>query len=288
MTSTIVSRIPDRLLAIIRSCEGQLSPFPPSAIFCETWMLRLTLDAFRRLGVEHPLAFAAGARWFSEARPPSPFQAVASDGRTKQKIGQARLSEGATQIDAVVGHITIREGTKARLQLLPNASQFIAVEAKMFSPLAAGTTNARDYDQATRTIACMAQTIAHAGMNVHNIELPGFYVMAPEARNRLVSSVALEDIVQTARISISLRNRVAAYQEAGLDTGGTLVAWENDFFLPLLNRLHAEKRIGVLSWEDAIKAVRRVDEVEGHILSQFYDCCCEQNPSRSYRSTPTT
>lgn len=48
--------------------------FPPTLLYNEGWLLRLTLAWFAaHPGQAHPLSFSTAARWFSEALLPSAF-----------------------------------------------------------------------------------------------------------------------------------------------------------------------------------------------------------------------
>lgn len=38
----------DTVLGLLRRCESEAPPFPPTELFNETWMLRLVLDALQR------------------------------------------------------------------------------------------------------------------------------------------------------------------------------------------------------------------------------------------------
>jgi len=156
--------IPERLFEILKSANGSDDArFPPTDVFNEGWMLRLILDAVQSNDMDSDLRFLPQSRWYSEARLDSPFQPVARPDA---------LGEGATRADGVIGHFTFREQTKAGLRLHAGASQFVVVEAKMFSNLSRGTKNALEYDQAARNVACMANTIATKLGCRHDVRFP--------------------------------------------------------------------------------------------------------------------
>ena len=50
--------------------------------------------------------------------------------------------------------------------LVPDSKQFIVIEAKMYSSLGGGTKKVAFYDQAARTVACMATTIERVRKSV--------------------------------------------------------------------------------------------------------------------------
>jgi hypothetical protein len=159
---------------MLRAASGERPPFPPTLLYNEGWLLRLVLDWFSRHEVEgHPLSFAAGARWFSEALLPSAFLA---------RHRGDRLAESWTHADGVVGHFLIGEGGKADLTPLPGATQLLVVEAKLFSGLSPGVAHAGYYDQAARTVACMAEVLRRAARHPSTMTGLGFYVLAPASQ----------------------------------------------------------------------------------------------------------
>jgi hypothetical protein len=112
---------------MLRAASGGRPPFPPTLLYNEGWLLRLILDWFAGRDVGgHPLSFATGARWFSEALLPSAFLA---------RYRGDELAESWTHADGVVGHFVIGEGGKADLRLAPEAGQLLVLEAKLFSGL---------------------------------------------------------------------------------------------------------------------------------------------------------
>ena len=121
--------------------------FPPTTLYNEGWMLRIVLS-LQSEGIEClPINFQSGARLFSEALIDSPFLS---------RFRGDPLAEGLTHLDGAIGHFDMRPGTKTGLVLRADSTQFVAIEAKMFSTLSKGVTNARYYDQAARIVACIA------------------------------------------------------------------------------------------------------------------------------------
>jgi hypothetical protein len=64
--------------------------------------------------------------------------------------------------------------------LVEGGSQFVVCDAKMFSPLSPNVTKARGYDQAARTVACMAKALERCPRR-ETFTCVGFYVLAPLA-----------------------------------------------------------------------------------------------------------
>jgi hypothetical protein len=263
--------IPDRLIDILRRCEtDEGTPFPPTGIFNEGWMLRLVLDAVQNLKLRNqPLSFLEGSRWYSEALLSSPFRP-----RTKGDT----LSEGFTNADAVIGDFEFRATTKAGLWLRPGCRQFVVAEAKMFSNLSAGTKNAPTYNQAARNVACMAAAIAQASRSSVDFDSVGFFVIAPRTDRRRPGFSNLERSVDPDAIRVAVDERIGAYHAAGRDEVSELRDWERTHFLPLVNQLAENGRLGVLSWEDCIEQIERADPAARAELAQFYEKCLSYAP----------
>lgn len=261
-------RVPDRLLRMLQACGDAGSPrFPATEVFNEGWMLRLLLDAFQQLAIQdHPLSFAEGSSWYSEARLLSPF---------RPRLRPDPLGEGFTNADAVIGHFDFHEATRAGMRLLPGAQQFIVIEAKLLSDLSKGTRNAPAYDQAARNVACMAEAVARAGLPLEAMVGLGFYVIAPERSRRRPSQRLLDTAVTVEAIGEAVRARVAGYAIAGRAEAAELAAWEASMLKPLLERMAEQGALQVLTWEACIGRVVQEDPRWGAELLAFYERALE-------------
>lgn len=270
-------KIPNRLLRILQSCASDNTAghrFPPTEVFNEGWMLRLVLDALQTVNIpDHPLKCLDGkATWYSEARLISPFLRKPKKdlpGKEKDTLG-----EGYTNADGVIGHFTFREGTKAGLKLTNKGEgprQFIVVEAKMFSTLSSRTTNALGYNQAARSIACMAETIRRSDMDVGDLESVGFFVVAPEEKLQREGKRSLKSYLAQDMIHQAIVQRIRNY-EVAFRNDEQLCKWKTQFDR-LLKRLVEKNRFGAFSWEQIIKEITAVDRARGEELDQFYECC---------------
>lgn len=146
-----------RIEALLKSCETDFPLMPPTQLYNEGWMLRLTVDRFASIDLKnepHPLAVPSECRWYSDALLPSAFIA--------KSRGDSR-AESWTHADGVIGHFDIGNGAKGNMTLLTDAKHFVVLEAKMFSKLSAGVKNATYFNQAARNVACMAEVLKHAG-----------------------------------------------------------------------------------------------------------------------------
>jgi hypothetical protein len=265
----------DRLIDIVRESAASDRPrFPPTEIFNEGWMLRLVLDAAERLKVkDHPLEFKDGAQWFSEALLLSPF---------RPRMRSDKLGEGFTNADAVVGHFLFNASTKAGLRIRSDATQLVVFEAKMFSNLSKGTTNAPEFDQAARNVACMAEAIAMSGRALPEFQTLGFFVVAPIKEKRSNAASNLEQLTNVDSIRRAVANRIAGYEAATRSEAIPLRRWERDNLLPLIDLLASTGRLAVLSWEDCIAKIAEHDPRVGAELHTFYEHCLTFVPTTPY------
>jgi hypothetical protein len=244
-----------QLIRLLSNFDPNQPTFPPTEIFNEGWLLRLVLDWFSNQdSAAHPLAFTAGASWFSEALLPSPFL---------PRFRGDPLAELRTHADGVVGQMEIGRAGKADFELDPAATQFIVLEAKIGSPLSSGTKNAPDYDQAARNVACMAEVLHRSGRNPAEFAALGFYVLAPAKK---IQAGVFSRALDRSSIEDKVNARAAAY-------GSRYDDWLADWFEPLL----ATITIDALSWEVIIEWIGRQDQEAGRSLAAFLANCLEFN-----------
>lgn len=250
----------ERVHALLDTCTTDTPVFPPTQLYNEGWLLRLALDWFSTHPVlDHPFTFSENTRWFSEALIPSAFLA-----RHKGD----RLAETWSHADGVVGHFQIGDKNKGGLSLLRDATQFVVLEAKLFSGLSAGVTYATYFDQAARNVACIAEVLCRANRHPSAMKQLGFYVIAPQAQ--------IEKGSFTKQLSQeSIRDKVAKRVEAYADSedAGCKNEWHRTWFQPLLSSI----KIGVISWEAIIATVQESDKVSAEGLAEFYEKAIEFN-----------
>ena len=132
---------------ILKKSDTTAGVIPPTELYNETWMLRLTLDWFsQQPRKRHPLSFRKDARWYSELLLPSQFLAT---------FRRDPLSESYTHADGAIGHFSIGRSGKGDINLSEKAKQLVIIEAKMFSKLSRGVSHAKNFDQAARTVSCI-------------------------------------------------------------------------------------------------------------------------------------
>ena len=243
----------ETITGILNRCGLPDSVLPPTELYNEGWMLRLVLDWFdRNREINSPLAFAPGARWYSEALLPSRF--------LPQKHGDVR-AESFTHADGIIGHFNIKPGQRGEAKVCNNAKQFIAIEAKLGSSLSPGTKNAPTFDQAARYVACIANMISTAGASIDAFDNLGFYVLAPRSQ---IKAGIFGDLITKDSIERKVKARISVYE-------GTYDTWFEKTFLPMLARL----KLGILAWESVLEALPIT--VETRQMREFYETCLKFN-----------
>jgi len=236
---------------MLRTAASSQPPFPPTLLYNEGWLLRLVLNWFAGHSLQdHPLSFAAGATWFSEALLPSAFLA--------RRQGDP-LAESWTHADGVIGHFQIGKRGKGDLSLKPGNSQFLVLEAKMFSTLSPGVTHASYFDQAARTVACMAEVLRRAELHPSKLATLGFYTLAPSSQ---IEKGVFSNEMEKDSIFAKVEQRVKAYE-------GDKNRWFEEWFQPVWDSVIA----GCLSWEGLIAAIQGNDPPTGKDFEAFYKCC---------------
>ncbi len=243
---------------LIDIAESEPANFPPTLIYNEGWMLRLILDWYSRHQLsDHPLQFEPGATWFSEALLPSPFR--------PRYRGDTR-AEARTHADGMLGHISVGGSAKADAKLLPDATQLIVVEAKIYSPLSGGTRNAPNFDQASRNVACITELLYRANRPPSQMISLAFFVVAPEMQTKsgFFTQKLNKDVIRKA-----VQDRAEGFS---IELG----SWFNKWFIPTLETI----RIKELSWENLIGCIESIDLQVYQSMQMFYHRCLVHNGSR--------
>lgn len=219
----------------------------PTEVYNEGWMLRIVLDwYFQKAQSERLGFFLEDARWFSEGRLASQFL---------PRWRGDPLAEHHTNADCVVGHFDIAQRSEIRPRR--DASQLMVLEAKLASKLSSGTTRAPGYDQAARSVGCLAHTASEAGIPVNNLASYGFYVICPKSRVGDFKSLTTKE---------SIRDKVSKRVEC---YGGAKQDWFTETFLPHLEAM----QVGIVLWEGLL------DHMESngadYQYREFYNTCRE-------------
>ena len=254
-----------KIRAMLDACESGDPAFPPTTLFGEGWLLRVMLDWFAEHGGDrYPLSPRPDARWFAEAWLPSAFLA--------RHRGDT-LAESRTHADAVIGHFRIGDpGTTSGLTLADDAKQLVVVEAKLFNRLSSGVKNAPFYDQAARSVACMAEILRRGVRNPLELDDLALVVVAPQAR--IDDGVFARDTAAE-NIRRKVARRVAQY-------GGERDAWLADWFEPTLARVD----LRCLAWEELIETIAFHEPTAGQLIDSFYGKCLHFNRPRERSAYP--
>ncbi len=222
----------------------------PTEIYNEGWMLRVTLDwYYQQAKLNSSSIFANGARWFSEGRLASQFL---------RRCQGDPLAEGYTHADGVIGHFKVKK--RSEIQPRRDATQLIVIEAKLGSKLTEKVKNAPDYDQAARTVGCLAHIAGEAQISPKSLRGYGFYVVAPEKR---VKEGVFKKLVTKKSVKEKVCNRVSQY---GTDNKLT---WYNNTFLPHLDAMDVD----IFTWENLLDDMD--SKGAGKEYREFYKKCCK-------------
>ena len=246
-----LSSVTKRIGAMMQSCVTKSPVFPPTTIYNERWLLRLVLDWFSTNPIEgHPLNVTEKGRWFSEVLLPTTFT---GSGKA------ARLAETSTHADAVVGHFDVGNKGKDDLSLRSDAKHLVVLEAKIFSGLSPGVTNAKYFDQAARTVACIAEVLRCANRLPSDLSSLCFYVVAPQVQ---IARSVFEKAMSRSSINRKVKKRVNEY-------GVRKDKWYTDWFQPTLQQIE----VGTLSWEELIRTIGEHDSPSAASIQWFYLQC---------------
>ena len=249
----------DELAKVIETADSKDPLFPPTLIFREGWLLRL----FMQMAKEHPglnfsnkkseivLSHPKGTKFFSEARLPTAFS---------KKVNKD-LYESDTHADGAIGDFSIRSDTKTGLALDKEPRRFIVLEAKIGSILSKGVEHAKFFDQAARTVACIANTLKEADRLPSTFEKLAFGLIAPEER---IQDGVFKKLLSKESIRMNVDKRINQYN-------GEFDSWYQEWFIPTLDHIN----IVEISWEELIKSVSELDLMES--IQSFYEKCLKYN-----------
>lgn len=245
----------DLLSNLIKSFDPTKPNFRPTELYNESWLIKIIL--LEAAGIEYdgyPLGFLLGSSWFSEGLLPTIFKA---------RYRGDKLAESRTNADGVIGHFQIGAKAKADFELIPGATQFTVVEAKVGSPLSSGTSNAPYFDQAARNVACIAEVLAESDIIPATLERLDFIVLAPQLS---IEKGTFVEEIQPSSIRSKVMRRVSEYE-------GQLDEWFKNYFEPTIERI----RLVSLSWESAIEWIFGSRPEIREQLEDFYELCLEFN-----------
>jgi hypothetical protein len=147
--------------------------------------------------------------------------------------------------------------------LIPEATHFVVLEAKLFSGLSKGVKHAKYYDQAARSVACIAEVLSRAKRNPASFSNLGFYVLAPKDQ---IKARTFSRLLDKQSIKDKVEKRVSSYK-------GERDDWFNDWFKPTLEIID----ISSISWEATLDTITEEDSEIGGSLFEYYSLCLRFN-----------
>jgi len=281
-----------------------------TGIYNEGWMLRLVMneleqeDGIDSIGNIHFEDFNKdkGIRWFSEALLPTPFPA-----RSKDENGNGvRIGKGEnhTHADAIAGYYCFNNEVYdsdskppkwQETELKKIGARFYIIEAKMKSGLSQGVTNTsgQNYNQITRSIACIGKLIEISEINledIHEGEM-GFCLLCPKeniisitkGKGNFLFKAEAEVIEKDNNkileikkiIKDQIKERIDNYkeQESGdkEDIAAGQCGWIEENFSGLVDKIDLK----VITWDTLFEKI--ADEGSKQKLKDFYERCKEYN-----------
>jgi hypothetical protein len=240
---------------MIVNSDNDKRVFPATEFYNENWMLRLVLFWCSLHPHNKLLVFNTDARWFTEGKLPTPFKA-------RSRTGD-KQSERRTEVDGIIGHIQIESGTRTGLAITKGAKQLVVLESKMQSGFRRSVTNAKNYNQAARTIACMAKMFNDAN-HILQLKSLAYILVAPKIR---IDKKVFEQLIDKENVKHTIHTRVDEY-------GDNLTKqWYSEVCLTLIDVVN----ISQLTWEDIIDSITQQDNEYGTALNEYYMKCKTYN-----------
>jgi hypothetical protein len=178
------------IIEIIKSIDSDTPNINPTQIYNEGWMTRLMVYYSIQDGITiNGIDYSKIKNWCSEALLSSPI---------KPKVKEDKLGEGPTHTDMAIGDFTVNFENSGEIDVLLDAKIFGVIEAKMKSNLSQGTKYAKEYNQASRNLACIAKKTCES----ENCEI-FFAVVAPEKtilKHKIENQIKLEKIIEQINI----------------------------------------------------------------------------------------
>jgi hypothetical protein len=229
--------------------------FNPTVIYNEGWMVRLLVAQSIETGITiksngKQLNFAElkGKNWISEVSIASPF------GWKEERDTHPDILFGDFKVDFE------KEKQKGRIDVCQGASMLGIIEAKMKSPLSQRTKENKDYNQATRSICCLAHNIIKSA----NEECDIYFIVAAPKSQIETKSKAKNTIAKSLKnIYDEIKERVNKPDSVSID---------KDTIIKITNRC----TVFSISYEDWIQELETA-KVDVSKLNKFYKSCLEYN-----------
>ena len=145
---------------------------------------------------------------------------------------------------------------------------FYVTEAKMYSKLSSGTTNAKNYNQAARYVACIAKLISeNKTIQIDNFKKLGFYVLLPEEQIDKVPT--FKNFTDKDNIKSTINDRISLYSNDDIKKR-EIFDWININFDNFIDKLEVK----LISWEEL------VGKSDNSTIIDFYDKCKMHNKKK--------
>ena len=212
----------------------------PTIIYNEGWMIKLLviesmIEKLEIGGIDFDRF--TNKNWSSEALIASPF------------VDAKKNREGYTHADIILGDFEIDYSERGEVKKKESAEILGIIEAKMGSNLSQSTTNAPDYNQASRNVCCLAHT-------TQNTDCETFFIIT--APQKTIDKYNFKE--QTAQIKTQIEKR---FPLSGID------------FDEKIRKKVDECTIAIISYEEWIEKIINY-EVKS-LLSVFYEKCKKYN-----------
>ncbi len=244
--------VEERLRPYDKSClnEGQSkSPFNPTLIFDEGWLLRSLMQRWKVAPSASALPFLpfpADATIYSKGKFCPPFV---------PRYRGDQLAEAHTRANGIVGGFSIR-GTKTGIEVHADCGYLKVFQAKAYNLIADEATHAPGYDQLSRTVACVINSLLRAGCplscDAHIV------VLYPADNGKIHSENYSKDYLET---KIAMR-----IEQYGLDPATPFALGWGAVLDPM--------RLSFVTWESAL------EESGNQRLMRFYTLCKHFNGRR--------
>ncbi len=223
----------------------QITNINPTIIYNEGWMTRILVEYSVEYGISiNELNFGDINNWTSEGSLSSPF--------LKTKIKKERH----TRTDIAFGDFDINYEERSEI-MVKNGKIFGVIEAKMGSKLSKGTTNAKNYNQASRNAVCIAN-------NIIDFNCESFFILvAPKSK---VKQRKLNMHIEKSNILDQVKNRFKGYDNAFL---------QNHNYLKIIKKIENMK-IFIVTYEEWIEKFSNHTELKQD-LQEFYNKCKKWN-----------
>lgn len=234
------------LESFFKNGSNQKFNINPTEIYNEGWMCRLLTyySIQNELILNENIKFKKEWNWCSEAHIKSPFE---------PRIKGDTSGEGKTHADMALGDFDINYTRNGELYVKDNPEQFGIIEAKMNSGLSKGTRRVKDYNQAIRNIACIA--------NSTNENTKTFFYVAMPKESKHIHEV--KEFLDWGKNEVILRDRIDHFIKHG--NNPNKIDWDN-----LINKA-SKVKTGIIFYHEWISKINE-NEINNE-LSEFLKEC---------------